>query len=166
MEALHLLEKTIAVAQKEGLKGCGKKIGQYVIKKIAEEIYGPSIQGHPVLLVDAMKIFRIRGDYRVKHQREQLEAYNYTTDEIYFTDIKQDLLRFYHMFIFFRCPETEEIAVFVELAKRMNKKVVYDIDDLVIDTRYTDTIKYVSEMTEEDKKAYDTNVRNMQSLFE
>lgn len=164
MEALHLLEKTIAVAQKEGLKGCRKKIGQYVIKKMPKKYTGRAYK-------DILFISGCNEDlphpwrYRVKHQREQLEAYNYTTDEIYFTDIKQDLLRFYHMFIFFRCPETEEIALFVELAKRMNKKVVYDIDDLVIDTRYTDTIKYVSEMTEDDKKAYDTNVRNMQSLL-
>ena len=60
---------------------------------------------------------------------------------------------------------TETIGTFVDLAKQLNKTIIYDIDDLVIDTQYTDQIKYVMAMLEEDKKAYDNNVMNMQKLL-
>ena len=60
---------------------------------------------------------------------------------------------------------TETIGTFVDLAKQLNKTIIYDIDDLVIDTQYTDQIKYVMAMPEEDKKAYDNNVMNMQKLL-
>ena len=39
--------------------------------------------------------------YRVKHQREQLEAYHFSTDEIYFRKIKNEYLRYYRAFAFF-----------------------------------------------------------------
>ena len=47
---------------------------------------------------------------------------------------------------------TETIGTFVDLAKQLNKTIIYDIDDLVIDTQYTDQIKYVMAMPEEDKR--------------
>ena len=67
--------------------------------------------------------------------------------------------------MFFRCPETETIKEFVELAKCLNKTVVYDIDDLVVDTKYTDQIKYVASLPAEEKQAYDANVMSMQSML-
>ena len=36
------------------------------------------------------------------------------------------------------------LGEFINIAKELNKKVLFDIDDLVIDTKYTDTIKYLS----------------------
>ena len=57
---------------------------------------------------------------------------NYTTDEVYFLELELNAVRYYRNFVFFRCPETETIKEFVELAKYLNKTVVYDIDDLVI----------------------------------
>ncbi len=116
-------------------------------------------------LVAVMKIFP-SVEYRVKHQREQLEAMNYTTDEVYFPELELDAIRYYRSFVFFRCPETEAIKEFVALAKCLNKTVVYDIDDLVVDTKYTDQIKYVASLLSRRKKqAYDANVMSMQSML-
>ena len=49
--------------------------------------------------------------------------------------------------------------------KELNKTVIYDIDDLVIDTKYTDTIKYLDTMSPEERKGYDEGVRNMQKVL-
>ena len=90
---------------------------------------------------------------------------NYTTDEVYFPELELDAIRYYRSFVFFRCPETEAIKEFVALAKYLNKTVVYDIDDLVVDTKYTDQIKYVAALPTEEKQAYDANVMSMQSML-
>lgn len=67
---------------------------------------------------------------------------------------------------FFRCPITEEIDSFIELAKYYNKPVFFDIDDLVIDKKYTDQIPYLKTMSAEEKKVYDDGVeRTKQTLL-
>ena len=78
-------------------------------------------------------------------------------------DINQ--VRNYRVFVIFRCPYTEEMGKFVRLAKKLNKTVIYDIDDLVIDTKYTDTIKFLDTMSKEEREGYDQGVRDMQKLM-
>jgi len=165
METSRLIKKAMEVVRNEGISGCAKKTKDYLenqkrlrrkIEKKYKDILFISGCGE-----DLPHPWR----YRVKHQREQLEAYNYSTDEVYFTQLDIDQIRYYRAFVFFRCPMTETIGTFVDLAKQLNKTIIYDIDDLVIDTQYTDQIKYVMAMPEEDKKAYDNNVMNMQKLL-
>lgn len=165
MKTIHLLNKALKAVKEEGIQGCAQKTKGYIenqkrLRRKLDRKYAD------VLFIsgcgeDLPHPWR----YRVKHQREQLEAYNYTTDEVYFTLLELDQIRYYRGFVFFRCPMTETIEQFVDLAKQLNKPVIYDIDDLVIDTRYTDQIKYVMSMDESDKKAYDENVMNMQKLL-
>lgn len=165
MGAMHLIKKAVTAIEEEGIQGCVRKTKGYLenqrrLRRKIENRYA-----------DVLFISGCREDlphpwrYRVKHQREQLESYNFATDEVYFTELKMDQIRYYRAFVFFRCPWTEEIGQFVDQAKALNKTVIYDIDDLVIDTVYTDQIKYVSEMPEADKAAYDANVLNMQKLL-
>jgi glycosyltransferase involved in cell wall biosynthesis len=96
--------------------------------------------------------------YRVSHQREQLEANNITTAEIFYQEISIDFVKNFRAFVFFRCPYTELIGEFIEKAKKYNKTVIFDIDDLMIDTKYTNTIPYVKSMSVNDKKLYDDGV--------
>lgn len=96
--------------------------------------------------------------YRVTHQREQLQAANITTAEISYQDISLEYVKNFRMFIFFRCPYTDAVGEFVKKAKAYNKTVLYDIDDLVIDKRYTDGIAYVQAMSEKDRTIYDNGV--------
>ena len=96
--------------------------------------------------------------YRVTHQREQLLASNITSNEVYYTDLTLDLVRNYRVFIFYRCPFTEMIGKFIHLAKTLHKTIIFDIDDLVIDTKYTNMISYVQNMPINDKKVYENGV--------
>ena len=96
--------------------------------------------------------------YRVSHQREQLQAGGVLSDEIFYEDLSVDLVRNYRVFIFFRCPITEEVRKFIKKAKEHNKTVIFDIDDLVIDKKYTDTIEYLKTFSKEDRAHYDAGV--------
>lgn len=99
--------------------------------------------------------------YRVTHQREQLEAHNISTDEVYYIDLQEEQVRYAHVFIFFRCPHTDTIEHVIQKAKQLHKTVLFDIDDLVVDTVYTDTIKYIQKMTPSEKAIYDDGVNRM-----
>lgn len=103
--------------------------------------------------------------YRVTHQKEQLFANGVSSNVVFYENLSLDLVKNYRVFIFFRCPITEIVEKFITLAKKNNKAVLFDIDDLVIDTKYTDTIKYVQSMKPEDKKGYDDGVNRMQKVL-
>ena len=103
--------------------------------------------------------------YRVSHQREQLASYNVNSNEVFYENLTMDLLRNYRVFVFFRCPITPLIEEFVKKAKEYNKTVLFDIDDLMIDTKYTDTIPYIQKMSAEDKGHYDDGILRTQKLL-
>lgn len=161
----EIVQKVIKTIREDGAKGCLRKTESYINKKIRQR------KLNTLSYKDILFISGCREDlphpwrYRVKHQREQLEAYHYATDEVYYQDLKLEQLNYYRAFIFFRCPCTDLINEFVDKAKKLNKKVAYDVDDLVIDTFYTNQIKFVQEMGVADKVAYDNNVLNMQKLL-
>lgn len=99
--------------------------------------------------------------YRVEHQMEQLEASGLSIERVFYTNFKPEKLKFYRTVIIFRCPITDEIKELIEKAHYFNKKVFYDIDDLVMDTKYTDKIEYVKQMSAEDRALYDDGVNRM-----
>lgn len=103
--------------------------------------------------------------YRVLHQIEQLKANNVDCDQNFYLHLNFDQVRNYRVFIIYRAPYNEELGKFIRKAKELNKTVIYDIDDLVIDTKYTDTIKYLKTMSPEEKAGYDQGVHDMQKTL-
>lgn len=99
--------------------------------------------------------------YRVDHQMEQLEAVGVTTRKVDAWALTEDHVRVARTFVIFRCPYWDFIERFVEIAHSLNKSVFYDIDDLVIDTVYTNQIKYLDTMSDEERAGYDDGVRRM-----
>ena len=85
--------------------------------------------------------------YRVLHQIEQLQSGFLDCDKYFYLKFNPNIVRYYRIIIFFRCPYTKKIGKAISLAKRLNKKVLFDIDDLIIDTKYTDIIPYLNSIT-------------------
>ncbi len=99
--------------------------------------------------------------YRVDHQMEQLMAAGMSVLKVEAADVEEELLRHGRVFVIFRCPVTDAVRDFIAQAKKLNKRVIYDIDDLVIDTVYTDQIPFVAKMAPADKALYDDGVKRM-----
>ena len=85
---------------------------------------------------------------------------------MYFADLDLKQIGWYNVFVFFRCPLNETTEKFVKLAKKYQKTVLYDIDDLVFDTKYTDMIPYVTALEKKEREAYDENVRAYGQLLD
>lgn len=104
--------------------------------------------------------------YRVSHQIEQLQAFGVSAYSVDYDKLELEQVKYYRGFIFYRCPITETIEKFIEVAKSYNKAVFFDVDDLVIDTKYTSQVRYVSQMSKSDRQLYDDGVLRMKKTLE
>ena len=173
---MGLLKKTVKAFREGGFKVFWIRLKDYTKRKVfgiqPEPVPEPAPEPVPELvyyppMVDVLFINGCDSSvphparYRVTHQREQLIANNITSDEVYYVHLNLEQIKYANMFVFFRCPHTPVIEEFIRQAKELNKTVLFDIDDLVVDTTYTDTIKYIQEMTVEEKALYDDGVNRM-----
>ena len=62
--------------------------------------------------------------YRVTHQREQLEACNFSTGEVYYEELNPDVVNDYRSFIFFRCPYTDNVGELIKRAKSLEPNII------------------------------------------
>lgn len=99
--------------------------------------------------------------YRVLHQMEQLEAGFLECDQIFYLKIQPNIVRYYRIIIIFRCPWTKKIGEAINFAKSLNKIVIFDIDDLVIDTKYTNNISFLKTLSKKQKELYNYGVKRM-----
>ena len=89
---------------------------------------------------------------------EELDAGFLESDVVDYLNLDPVIVRDYRIIIFFRCPWTENVNEAITLAKKLNKKVLFDIDDLVIDKKYTELIPYIKTLSSKDKTIYDDGV--------
>lgn len=96
--------------------------------------------------------------YRVQHQMEQLRACGYSVGELFYEQCSEKTALLGQTLVFYRCPHTEQVEAAIRQAKKLNRRVVFDIDDLVFDRKYTDTIPTVQAMGPEERALYDEGV--------
>lgn len=99
--------------------------------------------------------------YRVLHQMEQLQEGGFICAKVYFEDIELGMEHNYKTFVFYRCEYTAEVELFIQEARRHGKKICFDVDDLITDTKYTDQVPFVQELSKLDKELFDASVMNI-----
>ena len=154
-----LLQKTMHVLKNDGVNGVIRHTKHFI--KTKQETKKKIDTYKDILFINGCnkELLPHPARYRVTHQIEQLDLSGYTSDEIYYKSLQLNSVYSYRAFVIFRCVWTPQLDEFVKIAKQLNKTVFYDIDDLVIDTKYTDQIPYVMNM--ENKEQYDEDVRLM-----
>ena len=162
---LELVNKSMEVLKREGVSGLAKHASHYIHKK--RESRPKSDAFKDVLFINGCPkdLLPHPPRYRVTHQMEQLQSNGYTCDEVFFENVDLKQVRMYSCFVIFRAPYTDKLNEFIQLAKSWNKPVLYDVDDLVIDTAYTDQIEYVKNMDTSQKARYDLDVMKNQKLL-
>jgi len=166
MEKVSVLaEKSVRALKAGGVKELFRRTQFYVKnKKNPIPVDSPGKYYMDVLFINGCYLPH-PSRYRVTHQREQLLAGNMTSNEVFYTDLTLDLVWNYRLFIFYRCPYTKVVGKFIQLAKKYHKTVLFDIDDLVIDRKYTDGIPYIKQMKKEEKKVYDEGIALIQKTL-
>ena len=103
--------------------------------------------------------------YRVLHQIEQLNAANLESRQILYLNIDPIMVCDFRIIIFFKCPWTKEIDEAIALAKNLNKKVLFDIDDLFFDIKYTNTNTYAQDLSPNEKSFNNKNIILMRKIL-
>ncbi len=151
-----LLHKAFTTLRRDGVSAFLKKSVAYTKRHVSalrgEQLYVD------ILFVNGCSLPHPQR-YRVHHQRLQMMAFGLSSAEVWYEDLTSDMLRFCRGVIFYRCPFTPVVEQVIGLARYFNKAVLFDIDDLVIDTKYTDLIPYVRQMPPAEKAGYDAGVK-------
>lgn len=131
-----------------------------IIKEIIEDIKEKDSQKY-VLIIDGVEnVIPQLTKYRVENKIEQLKNLNFRVKSVGLSELKiSDAERASHIIIY-RAPYNEMLVNLIQVAKEFNKPVLYDIDDLVIDTKYTDQLSYVKGLSKIEKQNYDAGVTN------
>lgn len=137
-----------------------------VLADLAQE--PPAAEAEPkrceVLFVNGCDLPTLRR-YRVEHQREQLELWGIGTDEVASAWVTPADAERAEVFVVYRCPLTPEVEAFVARAHELGRRVYFDVDDLVTDTRYTRDLPLVRGMSEKDRAVFQDGVeRNGRTL--
>lgn len=150
-----LLKKSMSTLKYEGTSSFLKKSYGFTKRKLLKSKSQLHARNHfkDVLFINGCSLPH-PPRYRIDHQIEQLHYNGYSCDSVYYEDLTIDLVNYYRAFVFFRCPFTEIVGQLIERAKYFNKKTFFDIDDLVIDSKYVKTIDHLKTMSKEDFELY------------
>ncbi|MGM0215608.1 rhamnan synthesis F family protein [Enterococcus sp. AZ109] len=96
--------------------------------------------------------------YRVLNKAEQLRSFGFNVKVVGISRFQLLDAEFASLIIIYRCGYSDILAELCRLAKQFDKTVLYDIDDLVIDTKYTDLLDYTKNLSKVEKGNYDANV--------
>ena len=80
---------------------------------------------------------------------EQLNVVFLEIEEFFYEHLEPNMISNYRVIIFFRCLLTDKINKAIKLAKKLYKKVLFDIDDLVIDRKYIDVLPFIKTLSHE-----------------
>lgn len=155
--AKRLAKKSATVLKEDPKKFLYRGI-RYAYYHVAPSRRPKHVHYKDILFIDGTNTdFLMR--YRIDHLMEQLAANGMTSDAIYVGNLTLDLVRRYSGFVFYRNIPNDTVKQFVELAKFYNKTCFFSIDDLVIDTEYTDSIIAIRSMPKAQRQEYDAGVR-------
>lgn len=162
-----LVKKTYNSIKYEGLLATKKRIAQYVHMNRVRNGTGGDIQGvvADILFINGCYLPHPHR-YRVSHQIEELFSKNIICEEVDYAKLTLDLVKNYRGFIFYRCPYTDTIGEFIAKAKQLNKTVFYDIDDLVFDKSYTESVDYLKTLSKEELNRYYEGVELMKKTLQ
>lgn len=131
-----------------------------VINEIVAEHKGKKVNQH-ILIIDGVEnVIPQLTKYRVENKIEQLEKAGFDVWHVNLSDFQMGYAENASHIIIYRAPYTNKLADLVELAHKYNKIILYDIDDLVIDTLYTNQLNYVQNLSKSEKLNYDIGVMN------
>lgn len=159
MSVRILMKKAASTLKYEGVGSLIKKTISYSKRQLNRPVFNQRIY-KDVLFINGCTLPHPTR-YRVEHQLEQLHFSGYSCDTVFYEHLNMNMLKYYRTFIFFRCHHTPLIEEFIRKAKYFNKKVFFDIDDLVIDVDYVIDIKYLHTLN---KHEYDLYIDGVQRI--
>lgn len=123
-------------------------------------------KNHYVLIIDGVEnIIPQCTRYRVENKKEQLESVGICTKVVNNSDFKLKDAEYASAVIIYRAPYSDLLNRLIDLCKRSKKIVLFDIDDLVFDTKFTNQLTYTRSLNDFEKSNYDGMVNSYGALM-
>lgn len=138
-----------------------------IINQIIEEIKYDD-QHHPqyILIIDGVEnVLPQLTKYRVDNKVEQLISLGYNVKKVNVSAFDMKDAEFASHIIIYRATYNDTLAFLCSMAKKYHKPILYDIDDLVIDTKYTDRLSYTQQISASEKRNYDASVQSYGNML-
>ena len=130
-----------------------------VIDTIMDEVKNKKVKEH-ILIIDGVEnAIPQCTRYRVENKAEQLRLLGYDVWVINASEFQMGYAENASSIIIYRAGYSTQFKELCRLARKHNKPIYYDIDDLVIDTKYTDLLSYTQSLSEFEKENYDSGVQ-------
>lgn len=136
-----------------------------VINDIMWDVKNTKHEEH-ILIIDGVEnVIPQLTKYRVDNKVEQLESLGFKVWKINASSFQMGYAEHASHIIIYRAPYSDNLGFLCQLAKKYHKPVLYDIDDLVIDTKYTDQLTYTNQISDEEKRDYDAGVNSYGAML-
>lgn len=131
-----------------------------VISEIMEQVRSKENNKY-ILIIDGVENYIPQlTKYRVENKTEQLESNGFKVKCINLSNFILKDAEYASHIIIYRAPYMEKLVSLVKISNKFQIPVLYDIDDLVIDTKYTNQLSYTKNLTLTEKGNYDIGVIN------
>jgi glycosyltransferase involved in cell wall biosynthesis len=135
------------------------------IHQIMDNVYNNKVREH-ILIIDGVEnAIPQCTRYRVTNKAEQLRSAGYDVWTVNASAFQMGYAEHASHIIIYRTGYTDQFGFLCQLARKYNKPVYYDIDDLVIDTKYTDQLEYTKTISSAEKANYDAGVKSYGQLL-
>ena len=104
-------------------------------------------------------------NYRILNIIEQLNASILEFDIIDYCKFKPLIIRNYRVIILYYCPLDHIINETIQLSKELNKKILIDIDDLVMERKYIELMWNIDILSSKHENLYDIIFKSMKSII-
>lgn len=135
--------------------------------KLIDEVYRTSFldKKHIVIIDGTNDSIPQLNRYRVQNKKEQLETLGYKVivNSLMECNIESCVNCF--IIIIYRAIKTPFLEELCDRAKIMGVPVLYELDDLIIDTEYTNQLSYVQSLSLFEKSKYDKTVSSYRSML-
>ena len=132
----------------------------HILEDIIQKYKTSSKTKNQILIIDGVEnIIPQCTRYRVLNKAEQLKQQGYDVKVVNHSSFIIPDAKQAEIVIIYRATKSEKLLKLISIMKKLGRKVYYDIDDLVFDTKYTDQLEYTQSLSKKEKAGYDAAVQ-------
>lgn len=130
-----------------------------ILEEIIEKYQNSAKVRKQILIVDGVEnVIPQCTRYRVLNKAEQLKRQGFEVKIVNQSSFILPDAKNASVVIIYRATLSEKLDKLINIMKKLGRKVYFDIDDLVFDTKYTDQLEYTQSLSKREKQKYDFSV--------
>lgn len=131
-----------------------------LLNNIIEDIKHQPHQEYILIIDGVQNVIPQCTRYRVLNKKEYLEQNGYNVKVVNLSEFQLKDARYATQVIIYRAPYSAILSEMIQIVHKKGVQVYFDIDDLVIDTKYTNQLEYTQGLSSIEKQQYDASVDN------